>query len=225
MVGIASLQRIHWTKAWRIVATRQPRINLYGRIANSQEQRLLAHLEERTNPRMMVESGRQWFLRKGDYFRPSLSTSVKAPFSYLTKSRFGNGSFPVLYAAHEEATALSEKRYHMAEFFKAHYTPPTTSKQTAWWLNIAGTFHDMRDKTKFLREYSPTSYGASQALGLRLWKMDSPGIVYNSVWHIGGRCLAVFSPQTIHSCMRGLLYEFHWDGAHISNTFRLEPRQ
>ena len=122
---------------------------------------------------------------------------------------------PVLYAASDEPTALAEKKYHRAQFLRNHHTPPASEKHLALTLSVAGRFH----------AYHPVRYGASQALGRELWDAGSPGIAYTSVRRPQGDCAAVFSPQTITSCARGAIYEFHWDGKQIAETFRLEPRK
>jgi len=219
-------RKIHWARAWRLVPTRIPRINLYERLADSHEQRRLAEIEELTNPRMMEERGTKNFLRKGDYFRKNVSPGVKASFAYLAPSRFGSGIFPILYAASNELTALAEKRHHLARFLKAHHTRPTISKQIAWILSVSGKFHDLRQPSKnFKNFYSLNSYTAAQSLGRHLWEEGSQGIVYESVRRPSGQCVAAFSPQTIMSCSRGPLFEFHWDGNSIKETFRLESRQ
>ena len=64
----------------------------------------------------------------------------------------------------------------------------------------------------FKAVYSPDAYHSSQALGRELWEAGSLGIAYSSVRRPEGECLAVFSPQTITSCARDSIYEFHWDG-------------
>jgi hypothetical protein len=206
-----------------MVSTRIPRISLYARLADSKDQRSLVELEGLTNPRVMVERGERSILRKQDFFRPTASGHVKAAFSYLSKSRFGNGNMPMLYAASSEQTALAEKRYHRALFLKAHHTPPTSEKHLALNLQIEGDYHDLRGlKKSFGGVYRLNSYRTSQVLGYDLWMSGSEGIVYDSVRHPAGECVAAFSPQTIVSCSRGPLYDFHWDGQRITDIYRLE---
>jgi hypothetical protein len=221
-VTLPPVKTLHWRQAWRIVPTRIPRINLYERLAHPSDQKDLIRLEQLTNPRVLMEKGLSTPLRNQDHFGPKASVYVKAAFANLTFSRFGNGRIAMLYAASNEVTAIAEKKYHDAQFWKAHHLPPLSEKRRALHLAIAGPFHDIRKQRRAFSEiYSPSSYTASQRLGAELWKNASHGIAYDSVRYPTGDCVAVFSPQTIQSCRLGLLYEFHWDGKTISETYRL----
>ncbi len=216
------IRSLHWREAWRIVPTRVPRINLYERIANPADQRALIRLEQLTNPRVLLEKGLSSPLRKEDHFHSKASVYVKAAFTNLTISRFGNGRIPILYAASNERTALAEKKYHDVHFWTAHRIPSMSVKRRALVLDIAGKFHDVRKRRgSFTNIYSPHSYAASQVFGTELWNAGSEGLAYDSVRHPAGDCLAVFSPQTITTCSFASLYEFHWDGKSITQTYRL----
>lgn len=132
---------------------------------------------------------------------------------------------PVMYAAHDESTALAEKLYHRAIFLKTYRIPPSSDKQLSLVLELSGDYHDLRGlKKSFSNVYDPVHYRASQTLGWELWNEGSEGIVYDSVRRKSGECVAVFSPQTVTACVRGPVYEFHWDGQRIADVYRLEPR-
>ena len=69
--------------------------------------------------------------------------------------------------------------------------------------------------------YDPDSYGASQVFGRRLKLAGSNGIVYDSVRHAGGECLAIFRPKLIQNIRQGVHLRYVWDGSHISQVYEL----
>ena len=60
--------------------------------------------------------------------------------------------------------------------------------------------------------YSPNSYSASQRFGHDLFKEGSNGVVYRSVRHTGGECLACFRPKKVLNVRVGKHYEYRWHG-------------
>ena len=218
------VHKVHWRAAWRIIPWRQPRINVYGRIADPKDQGVLIKLEQLTNPRVALERAKVGILRAGDRFHADASGYVKAAFAYKSISRFGDGTMPMLYAASNEDTALAERKYHDTVHLLAHRISATYLKHHAFNLELASDYHDLRRlRREFPGACSPSSYTDSQALGMAIWKTGSTGLVYESVRHRSGDCAAVFSPQTILKCRLGPVYEFQWDGKTIVESYRLDP--
>ena len=77
-------------------------------------------------------------------------------------------------------------------------------------------------KTKLTLQISPNwttqptsasdSYVKSQALALDLLAADSLGVVYPSVRHAGGTCVACFRPAAVSNVRFGPSYRFVWSG-------------
>ena len=64
-----------------------------------------------------------------------------------------------------------------------------------------------------MRAYlDPDSYVESQALAEALLEADSLGVIYPSVRHAGGTCVACFRPALVTNVRRGKTYRFTWDG-------------
>jgi hypothetical protein len=219
------IHRLRWNHAWRLIPTRASRIFLYDRLAKSHDQKLLIELEKLTNHRVQAEKGLRVLLRKQDSFPKNVSTYVRAAFAYRSSSRFATKDIPVLYSAFDEKTVLSERQYNWNLRLKAHRIPATSVQDIAFNLSIAGDFHDLRGlQSQLKRIYSPKSYSHSQVLGEELWNSGSEGIAYNSVRRPQGQCIAVYSPQTITSCARDGVYEYHWDGTQLTGTYQLVRR-
>jgi hypothetical protein len=78
--------------------------------------------------------------------------------------------------------------------------------------DFSATLHDFRRRRAFTACFDPESYVASQALAERLLGAGSLGVVYPSVRHKGGTCLARFRPALVTNVRRAKTYRFTWDG-------------
>ena len=70
---------------------------------------------------------------------------------------------------------------------------PTTTTSS----DVSAAFHDLRRRRRFHGCLDPASYVASQALAERLLDAGSLGVVYPSVRHAGGTCVACFRPALV----------------------------
>jgi hypothetical protein len=72
-------------------------------------------------------------------------------------------------------------------------------------------FHDVRGRG-FAALHDPDDYAAPQALARELRAGGSNGIVYRSVRHKGGACLACFRPPLVRNVRPGAHFEYRWQG-------------
>ena len=91
----------------------------------------------------------------------------------------------------------------------------TRSPTTTTWPTSAPSFHDLRSARAGFRALLSIRirYVESQALAEHLLEADSLGVVYPSVRHAGGTCLACFRPALVANVRRGKTYRFTWDGS------------
>jgi hypothetical protein len=82
-------------------------------------------------------------------------------------------------------------------------------------------FHDIREGD-YKAELNPESYAKSQALASDLHKNNSNGIVYPSVRHKEGECLAIFWPDAVSIPTQGGHWQYHWDGKKIDYIKQLD---
>jgi hypothetical protein len=75
-----------------------------------------------------------------------------------------------------------------------------------------GGYHDLRETTGWTSCLSPTSYVASQTLAARLLEAGALGVVYPSVRHASGTCLACFRPALVGRVRRTGTWRFTWEG-------------
>ena len=214
------VRRTRWDPAFRIVPTRQPTVYLFDRVADAADFDALYALEAMTNDRIRQEAGQLDLVAPEDRVFGPGSGPIMAAFTHLNPhgSRFSDGGFGVFYAAAERATAIAETRHHHGRFLVATREAATTLTMRLYQVRIDARLHDLR-RDADPAVLDPDSYGASQALGLRLRAAGSAGVVYPSVRHAGGRCAGLFKPNGARDCVAAANLLYAWDGAAISGVY------
>lgn len=130
-------------------------------------------------------------------------------------SRFNGPDRGAWYAGFALQTAQAEVAFHktvqLAEI--GRFEDDVTYDD--YLADFSAGFHDIRPPKGrgFKKCLDSQSYVASQALAERLMQADSLGIVYPSVRHAGGTCVACFRPALVGNVRRDKTYRFVWDGA------------
>ena len=79
--------------------------------------------------------------------------------------------------------------------------------------DFSASFHDLRKaKTGGRAWLDPVSYAASQQLAEDLLEQGSLGVVYPSVRHDGGTCVACFRPALVVNVRKARTWRFTWSG-------------
>ena len=87
-------------------------------------------------------------------------------------------------------------------------------------LDMAMLMHDLRDMRDTLADiYDTDDYRASQQLAERLRSAGSDGVIYDSVRHEGGQCIAIFRPRRLRTCRATLHLTYLWDGERIARVY------
>src|SRR5690242_14651285 len=89
-------KRVTWPRAWRIIASRYPPIQLFERLSNDpQVWNALIALEEATNPRVRDEVGEIQLVPPNRRVAGPNASYVMAPFTHINPkgSRFSNGTY------------------------------------------------------------------------------------------------------------------------------------
>ena len=127
-------------------------------------------------------------------------------------SRFNGPDRGVWYAGVNIDTALAEVIFHktvaLAEVNWFH----DNMSYDAYRADLASDFHDLRDDTGFADCLNPDSYVPSQALAERLLNAGSAGIIYPSVRHKGGTCIACFRPAIVAHVRKYQRLRLIWSG-------------
>jgi hypothetical protein len=223
MTAVPPLRRIRWTQAYRIVPSRFPPVGLFDRIADPKDIDAVMAIESLTNPRLREEMGALSMVPPERRVSGQGTTPIMAAFTHIPPegSRFSDGHWGVFYAAHSISTAIEETVFHREAFLAATREPPTDVQVRCYSTSIAGRFHDIRGG--WAAEHDPDSYVASATLARALRGEGSNGIVYDSVRHAGGECLAVFFPDLIAPCVQAGHFIYRWNGQRIEAVLKVTP--
>lgn len=220
-----AVTEVRWQPCYRVIPSRYPTIHLFERVADPADWDALYWIESLTNPRLRDEVGDiELVPREERVFGPGASV-IMAPFTHLDPagSRFADGTFGAFYAAAHMATSVAETCYHREIFLRATRQGPIELDMRCYLADLAARFHDIRGGRAAMPDiYDPASYGSSQKLGRRLRLDGSNGIVYDSVRHPGGECVAVYKPRLVQNIRQGVHLRYVWDGASIIAVYELK---
>jgi hypothetical protein len=219
-----AVSEVRWLPCFRVISSRFPPIHLFERVSSPEDWESLYWLESLTNPRLRDEVGEIELVPREDrIFGPGTSV-VMAAFTHLNPdgSRFVDNTFGAFYAAASLDTSITETRYHREVFLRATREGPLELDMRTYFCDVHATFHDIRGQRDQMPEiYDPDSYVASQKLARSLKRAGSNGVVYDSVRHAGGQCLAVYRPRLVQNCRQGTHLRYVWDGERINRVYAL----
>jgi hypothetical protein len=127
-------------------------------------------------------------------------------------SRFNGPDRGAWYAGFDLATAQDEVAFHKALQLAEIGRFEDSVTYDLYLADFTASLHDLRRARGFHACLDPESYVASQTLAEDLLQQGSLGIVYSSVRHAGGICVACFRPALVANVRRGKTYRFVWRG-------------
>jgi RES domain-containing protein len=134
-------------------------------------------------------------------------------------SRFNDTTRGAWYAARNVKTSIAEVAYHKAKRLAEMVVPglryerpnEEVSTYDDWQADFHGPFHTLEPAEEYAQclrpEPVPQCYMQSQLLARQLLAQKSNGILYPSVRHKGGACLACFRPALVYQPRRAARYE------------------
>ena len=214
--------RVRWPKAYRVINSRYPPIDVFERIADPADWDALLAIEALTNPRIRDELGDLQLVPAEERVSGAGSTPVMAAFTHLNPegSRFSDGSYGVYYAAQALETAIAEVGHHRAVFLARTAEPSMEIDLRLISANVDAELHDLRGLGEAgAKIFHPDHYASSQALGRRLRAAGSWGVLFPSVRHPGGFCIGAFRPRALGRARVSGHYTLHWDGERITHWY------
>jgi hypothetical protein len=213
------VSRVVWAETHRLVLSHFPPVDLYDDVADPRDWEALARAQARTNPRIWDQLGDLSLVPPGRRVGGPGASWVMGAFTHVSKdrvSRFSDGSYGVYYAGDALATALAEHTHHMGRFYAA-------AGMEAGWLSevrqLVGSLDaallDLR-RGDFALLLDPDDYGHSQAFAREMLGDGADGIVYPSVRHAPGQCIAAFYPDVVGVPAQGDHFRYYWDGGRIT---------
>jgi len=173
-------------------------------------------LDIATNERTLVEAGISGGLDVHELvFGLPYSHMVNAAFTHPHPlgSRFNGPDRGVWYCGFEIETSMAEIAFHKTIDLLEIGVLEDDVTFDDYTADFSAEFHDLRSSRKRFAPYlNPDSYVASQKLGEELLAAGSLGVVYPSVRHRGGTCIACFRPALVMNVAKKATYRFVWSG-------------
>jgi RES domain len=142
------------------------------------------------------------------------SRVINAAFTHTSEggSRFNNKDRGTWYAAKSITTSQAEVIFHATARLAAMGEFNDDASYDEYLADFAGDYHDLRISPGFESVLAPDSYVQSQILAEALLAHGSLGVVYPSVRHAGGVCIACFRPSLVTHVRKGRTFRFRWRG-------------
>jgi RES domain len=222
-VVIPRTSRVAWKKAYRVVRSLYPPIDLFEDIADPEDWELLASAEAKTNPRVRDQIGDISLVPAERRVSGPGASWVMAPFTHVSTdrpTRFSDGRYGVYYCGNRFEVALAETVYHFERMMSATREPKTVSdyRELVGAVKVDAA-HDLRRAPEFEACLDASDYSASQALGRSLKEKGSDGIVYPSVRCPDGDALAVFWPDCVSIPKQARHLAYRWNGERCDAYF------
>ncbi len=198
----------------RLVTSARLRPPVLEALVAADEVAALAEIEGATSRRLLAqERGVEGIGRDEFVYGVPYAAFINASFAYSKPSepnRF-NASRGAWYAALDVETCMREVSYHMADFLGK-------SGQYKGVVEYAELFASIVDLRKMrshrcLHPDPAIGYPAGNAVADNAIARGLNGIVYPSVRHSGGTCIAALLPHAVQSVAPGGLYRFEWSGS------------
>jgi len=206
-------------KLYRVIPSQFPPINIFERIVDPNQLETAWYLESLTNDRLRDAAGDISLVKPEDRVTGRGSSVVMAAFTHIGKpSRFSDGSYGVYYAARSLETAVRETAFHRARFLAATNEAPGEVDMRAYVGRVRKPLLDLRPP-RFRPLHDPDDYSPSQHYAAQRREQGEWGLLYNSVRHEGGVCIAALRPPAVSIPLQGAALAYVWDGKRISRVY------
>lgn len=202
---------------YRVILSRYPQIDLFGRISNPQDWDILYAVESLSNPRLRDEVGDIRLVRPVDRVYGDGASWIMAAFTHPPADGRGgrfNRDFGIYYCSSDEAVSIAKSSFHRSQFLRESRVNNTTQEMRVIRAQLGpATLHDVRQLTEH-NIYHPNDYSEAQQLGYVLRSADSFGIHYQSV-RADGECFGVLRPKVLSNAIHWRYLRYHYDQGSI----------
>jgi hypothetical protein len=141
---------------------------------------------------------------------------VNAAFTHARPngSRFNGSDRGAWYAGFALETSQAEVAFHFAEGLReVNWQEEETATYREYLADFRAEFHDIREDALYADCLAPDSHSASQRLAYELLQQGSAGVIYPSVRHSAGTCIACFRPALVSNVRKGCKITFTFPSA------------
>jgi hypothetical protein len=142
---------------------------------------------------------------------------INAAFAHTRPggNRFNDSQRGAWYCGFAAETSLAEVGFHLSRELEAIGRFENTTDYAELLADFIGPFHNLRgaDRNEPCLHPDPAiGYPAGQALARALRASGSNGVLYPSVRHTNGTCLAAFRPDLVQNLREGGVWRLEWQG-------------
>lgn len=213
---------MHEKKQFRIIPSVYPPINFFEDLVDTSEMETLWEIESITNDRIRQEVGDIYMVAAEDRISGPGSSVVMASFTHIhAPSRFTDGSFGIYYAGLSPETAIRETVFHREKFLSSTKEDAMELTMRLYEGKVIKPLHDIRNSL-YNHLHHLEDYQQSQLFGREMRNNQSWGLIYNSVRHAGGLCIAAFKPKTISIPQAISHLKYVWNGKKIVDVLSID---
>lgn len=210
--------QLNWSAQYRIIPSVYPPINFFEDLVEPEHMEAAWYVESLTNERLRDETGNIALVAEEDRISGPGSSVVMAAFTHIAcPTRFSDASYGIYYAAKTLETAIYETVYHREKFLGYTQEAAGNVDMRVYQGQILKPLHDIRSGD-YAELHLPDDYQPSQAFGKTLKEARSWGIVYQSVRHYGGECIAALRPPAISIPIQTQHLSYVWNGKKITHV-------
>ena len=219
MLGGLTITRAALERTTRLVTTARLRGAVLLGLVDDADLAALAEIEGATSNRLMAQSRGTSDVQANELvYGVQHANFINAAFAYAKPrepNRFNGADRGAWYAALEVETSMAEVRHHFTEFLTAAGQYEAVVEYAELFASFAGEFIDLRSQTDIsaLNPNKAIGYPAGNALANAARAKGLNGIIYPSVRHPGGTCIAALFPHAVQSVAQGDVYRMTWRGS------------
>lgn len=203
----------------RLVASARLRAAVLAPLADSEQERdLLAEIEGATSGRLVAEERGTAALAASELVHGvAHARFINASFAYAKPRqamRFSPADRGAWYCALAVETCIAEVGFHLTQALADANDFNAVIDYAEMIASMAGLFVDLRQLAGHacLDPNPAVGYPAGNAIAAQARAADLNGIIYPSVRHPGGTCIAALRPNVVQSVVQGAMFRLTWTG-------------
>jgi hypothetical protein len=220
----APLTAIRLSDTRRLVPGRYPSVGIFDAVAAPEDLDAIIQLAGWTDDRLLAELGVIRAIPAAEWVVGPMASVIMAAFCHPDPrgARFNDAQLGAWYAGRALETAHAEVIHRRTRELEEIGLLDARVQMRQYLADFNAKFHDIRgDEPAFAPLYHPDSYEASQAFALQLRAGGSNGVLYRSVRHPGGECVACFRPRLVINVRMGAHFEYRWSGTRSPMVTRI----
>lgn len=203
----------------RLVSSARLRDPVLLALAAEEDLAALAEIEGATSGRLIAEARGHGALSPHELVHGvPHAAHINAAFAYARPralNRFNGPERGAWYAALDVETCLAEVAFHLTRFLENTGVYEAVADYAELFASFAGEFLDLRHAPDHpaLDPDPANGYPEGNRLADAALSQGLNGILYPSVRHAGGTCIAALVPHAVQSVAQGDMWQLTWAGS------------